>query len=321
MPDFDTRVPHIARIYDYWLGGKDNFAADREAAEAAATASPGIKPGVRANRRFLGRAVRYITEAGVRQFLDIGTGIPTADNTHQVAQSIAPDTRIVYVDNDPIVLTHARALLTSGPEGVTDYVDADVRDTGAILAEAARTLDFSKPVGVMLIAILHCIPDEDDPYRLIRSLVDSVPRDSFLAITHPARKQENVAGRGEDVLNKSFDQKVTLRTRDQVSRFFDGLDLVEPGVVPVTEWRPDSVLDLNSPWLPIVGGVARKPLCPGCGNLPARTLASGNRWVRTSALPQHPAAAYWYIPRTVSRPAEMSVVSHTMSETACEPVS
>jgi trans-aconitate methyltransferase len=263
VPDFDTRVPHIARIYDYWLGGKDNFAADREAAEAAVAASPGIKPGVRANRRFLGRAVRYMAEAGVRQYLDVGTGIPTADNTHQVAQSIAPDARIVYVDNDPVVLAHARALLTSDPEGTTDYIDADARDTQAILAAAAQTLDFSRPVGVMLMAILHCIPDKDDPYQLVRSLLDGVPGGSFLAITHPARKQEAVAGRAEELLNRSYDQNVTLRTREQVSRFFDGLDLVEPGVVPVTEWRPDSTLDRDSPWLPIVGGLARKPLCPG----------------------------------------------------------
>jgi trans-aconitate methyltransferase len=267
VPEFDTRVPHIARIYDYWLDGKDNFAADRQAAEAAVAAAPGIKPGVRANRRFLGRAVRYMAEAGVRQYLDIGTGIPTADNTHQVAQSVAPDARIVYVDNDPIVLAHARALLTSDPEGVTDYIDADARDAEAILAGAGQTLDLSRPVGVMLMAILHCIPDEDDPYQLVQSLLDGVPGGSFLAISHPARKQEAVAGGGEEVLNRSYDQNVTLRSREQVSRFFDGLDLVEPGVVPVTQWRPDSPLDRDSPWLPIVGGVARKPLCPcvGCG--------------------------------------------------------
>jgi SAM-dependent methyltransferase len=257
MPDLDTTVPHIARIYDYWLGGKDNFAADRTAAEAAAAASPGIMPGVRANRRFLGRAVRYLAEAGVRQFLDIGTGIPASNNTHEVAQSVAPEARVVYVDNDPIVLAHARALLTS-TSAPTDYIDADARDTGTILARASETLDFGKPVGVMLIAILHCIPDRDDPYRLVQSLVDAVPRGSFLAISHPARKEEAVAGRGEEVLNGSFDQNVTLRTREQVSRFFDGLELVAPGVVPVTEWRPDSVLDVHSPWLPIVGGAGRK---------------------------------------------------------------
>jgi SAM-dependent methyltransferase len=262
VPDFDVSVPHIARIYDYWLGGKDNFAVDRQAAEAAVAASPGIAPGVRANRRFLGRAVRYMTEAGIRQFLDIGTGIPTVNNTHEVAQSIAPDARVVYVDNDPIVLSHARALLTS-VSAPTDYIDSDARDTGRILAGAAETLDFGKPVGVMLIAILHCIPDEDDPYRLVRSLLDGVPPGSYLAISHPARKEEAVAGRGEEVLNRSFGQKVTLRTREHVSLFFGGLELVEPGVVPVTEWRPDTADDLNSPWLPIVGGVARKPLGDG----------------------------------------------------------
>jgi trans-aconitate methyltransferase len=259
VPDLDASVPHIARIYDYWLGGSDNFAVDRNAAEAAAAAAPGIRPGVRANRRFLGRAVRYMTQAGIRQFLDIGTGIPTANNTHEVAQSVAPDARVVYVDNDPIVLGHARALL-AGISAPTDYIDSDARDTQRILAGAAETLDFSKPVGVMLIAILHCIPDEDHPYQLVRTLLDAVPPGSFLAISHPARREEAVAGRGENVLNRSFDQNVTLRSSEQVSRFFAGLDLVEPGVVPVTEWRPDSADDLDSPWLPIVGGVARKPL-------------------------------------------------------------
>ena len=180
MPDFDTRVPHIARIYDYWLGGKDNYAADREAAELEMAATPTIAPGVQANRRFLGRAVRYMTTAGIRQFVDVGTGIPTANNTHEVAQSVAPDSRVVYVDNDPIVLSHARALLTS-TAGPTAYIDADARDTAKILAEAARTLDFSQPVGVMLIAILHCILDSDDPGGLVSSLLDAVPSGSFLA--------------------------------------------------------------------------------------------------------------------------------------------
>jgi hypothetical protein len=257
VPDFDTSVPHIARIYDYWLGGKDNFAADREAAERAMAATPTIVPGVRANRRFLGRAVRYMAEADIRQFLDIGTGIPTANNTHEVAQAVAADARVVYVDNDPIVLSHARALLTS-TSAPTAYIDADARDAAKILAEAAELLDLSQPTAVMLIAVLHCIPDEDDPYQLISDLVDAVPSGSFLAITHPARDQVEVATRAEESLTKSMGQQVTFRTREQVSRFFSGLDLVDPGVVAIQDWRPESILDLNSPPTAMWGGVGRK---------------------------------------------------------------
>ena len=166
LPKLDTSVPHIARVYDYWLGGKDNFPADRELAEQFIATDPSVIAGVRSNRAFLGRAVHYlVAEAGIRQFLDIGTGIPTANNTHEVAQRAAPSARVVYVDNDPIVLAHARALLTGHPAGATDYIDADLRDTGTILDAAARTLDFSQPVAVMLVGVLHCIPDEDSGPR------------------------------------------------------------------------------------------------------------------------------------------------------------
>lgn len=259
MPDFDTRVPHIARIYDYWLGGKDNFAADREAAEQAMAATPTIVPGVRANRRFLGRSVRYLAQSGVRQFLDIGTGIPTADNTHQVAQSVAPEARVVYVDNDPIVLAHARALLTS-TSAPTAYIDADARDTRKIMDQAAELLDFSQPVAVMLIAILHCIPDEDDPYQLVSDLIGAVPPGSYLTITHPASDQVEVANRAAQSLTQSMGQKVTFRSHQQVSRFFAGLELVDPGVVPIQDWLPDSIHDINSAPTAMWGGVARKPL-------------------------------------------------------------
>ncbi len=258
MPDFDTSVPHIARIYDYWLGGKDNFAADREAAEQAMAATPTIVPGVRANRRFLGRAVTFMAEAGIRQFLDIGTGIPTANNTHEVAQSVAPQARVIYVDNDPIVLSHARALLTSAT-APTSYIDADARDTAKILAEAAGLLDLGQPTAVMLIAVLHCIPDEDDPYGLVKDLVDAVPPGSFLALTHPARDQVEVATRAEESLSKSMGQKVTFRTHEQVSRFFAGLELADPGVVAIQDWRPESIHDINSAPTAMWGGVARKP--------------------------------------------------------------
>ena len=257
MPDFDTSVPHIARIYHYWLGGKDNFAADREAAERAMAATPTIVPGVRANRRFLGHAVRYMAEAGIRQFLDIGTGIPTANNTHEVAQAVAPDARVVYVDNDPIVLSHARALLTS-TSAPTAYIDADARDTAKILAEAAELIDLTQPTAVMLIAVLHCIPDSDDPHQLVSDLMGAVPAGSVLAITHPARDQVDIATKAEESLTRSMGQPVTFRTHEQVSRFFSRLELMDPGVVPIQDWRADSPLDLKSAPTAMWGGVGRK---------------------------------------------------------------
>src|SRR6201992_870529 len=185
LPDIDTSVPHVARVYDYWLGGKDHFAADRETGEEAIRAYPGITSSRRANRAFLSRSVRYLTEeAGIRQFLDVGTGLPSASNTHEVAQAAAPESRFVYVDNDPMVLIHARALLTSDPRGATGYLDADARDTGKILTAAAELLDFSQPVAVMLIAILQLVTDDDDPYQLVARLMAAGPSGGFLA-THP----------------------------------------------------------------------------------------------------------------------------------------
>jgi hypothetical protein len=264
MPDdqravLDTSVPHIARVYNYWLGGKDNYAVDRELAEKFIAADPAAIDGVRSNRAFLVRAVEYLTaEAGIRQFLDIGTGIPTADNTHEVAQRNAPESRIVYVDNDLIVLTHARALLTSDPAGVTDYIDADLRDTDTILAAAARTVDFSKPIAVMLVGVLHCIPDADDPAGIVARLVGAVPAGSYLTISHPASDihAEQMA-RGSALMNRSLATPVTFRPREAVIRFFDGLDLVEPGLVPTTQWRPRPGADTTP--LPGWAGVARKP--------------------------------------------------------------
>jgi S-adenosyl methyltransferase len=255
----DTSVAHQARIYDYWLGGKDNYAVDRKAAEDAAAAYPGVATGARANRQFLARVVRYLAgQAGIRQFLDIGTGIPTANNTHEVAQSVAPESRIVYVDHDPIVLIHARALLASSDAGLIDYLDADLRDTGQILDRAARILDFSRPVAIMLIAILHAIGDEDDPYQIVARLVDAVPPGSYLAVSHgasdvDAERMAEVAAR----INRLSQQKFTPRSRAEVTRFLDGLELVEPGVVRVEEWRPVSELEgrnRSAMW----GGLARK---------------------------------------------------------------
>ena len=182
-PVFDTSVAHIARVYDYWLGGKDDYPVDRVVGERVMQAYPDIVYSVRANRAFLDREVRYLVgEVGIRQFLDVGTGIPTANNTHEVAQSVAAECRVVYVDNDPIVLAHARALLTSDPAGATDYIEADLRETGQTLARAAQSLDFSEPVAVMLLGILHMIPDHDDPYAIAAGLMDAVPAGSFLAI-------------------------------------------------------------------------------------------------------------------------------------------
>ncbi|SCG65178.1 SAM-dependent methyltransferase [Micromonospora humi] len=262
----DTSVAHPARRYNYWLGGKDNFQADRESGDAMAAAFPTIRTSALENRRFLRRAVRHLAaEAGIRQFLDIGTGIPTADNTHEVAQSVDPRARVVYVDNDPIVLAHARALLTSTAEGATAYLDADLRDPERILAhpDLRRTLDLTQPVALMLVAVLHFVPDTDDPYATVARLLDALPAGSHLVASHathdhlPAHlaAEAKAAARGggpHGVIN--------LRARDEIVRFFDGLDLVEPGVCSVAEWRADgepeprpSVVDVS-----MYGGVARK---------------------------------------------------------------
>jgi S-adenosyl methyltransferase len=259
-PTFDTSVAHIARVYDYWLGGKDNYAADRKAGDAALEAYPYIAAGVRANRAFLARVVRYLAgEAGIRQFLDIGTGIPTANNTHEVAQAIEPDSRVVYVDNDPVVLAHARALLTSRPEGATAYLDADFRDIDKIIADASQTLDFSQPVAVMLIAILHLIDDEADPYGAVAKLIGAVPSGSYLAMSHLSSDLEANAARTEahDRLRELMHEKQTLRSHDEVASFFTGLEMVEPGLVRIPEWRPDDEAAAKSRSA-LWGGVARK---------------------------------------------------------------
>ena len=257
--DFDTSVAHIARVYDYWLGGKDNFEADREAGEEALAAYPDLVSSVRANRAFLARGVRFLAaEAGVRQFLDIGTGIPSANNTHEVAQSVAPASRVVYVDNDPIVLAHARALLVGGPEGVTDYLDADLRETETILDYARGLLDFSQPVAVMLVAVLHLIGPEDHPYSIVSRLMDAVPPGSYLLLSHVASdiEPEKMAEMGKR-LNRLLAQKGTYRSQSEVADFFAGLELVEPGVVPVQRWRQDSEIE-GARRAAMWGGVARK---------------------------------------------------------------
>jgi hypothetical protein len=239
---FDVTKAHQARSYDYYLGGKDNYAADRAAVDEQIKIVPNLGFTMQANRAFLGRAVRYLaSEAGIRQFLDIGTGIPTAGNVHEVAQAIAPESRVVYVDYDPVVLAHARALLDSSEAGATEYIDADLRDTGTILSRAADLLDFTKPVAITLISILHALLDADDPHAIVAQIMDAVPSGSYLAISHfgqellPAEALEALM----DSIRRTSLQQYTSRTREEVTRFFDGTDLVEPGLVPVEEWRPD----------------------------------------------------------------------------------
>jgi hypothetical protein len=256
-PSFDTSIAHPARVYDYLLGGKDNYEADREAAEAFATAMPAILAGVQANRAFLRRAVEFLArEAGIRQFLDVGTGLPTAENTHQVAQSIAPESRIVYVDNDPIVLAHARALLTSAPEGATDYIDADARDPERILAAAGRTLDFSQPVAVMMLLVLHFIPDEDGPHEIAARLMDAMPAGSYLAVSDATRDidTDRVLSATAVYNARTGPVRSTPRSRAQIAGYFAGLDLVEPGLVPVSQWRTSGPV----PLAPAYAGVGRK---------------------------------------------------------------
>jgi hypothetical protein len=234
----DTTVPHSARIWNYWLGGKDNYAVDREAGEQYAEVFPGIVDVARTSRGFLTRAVRYLAgEAGMRQFLDIGTGLPTVDNTHEVAQRVAPESRIVYVDNDPLVLAHARALLTSTPEGACDYLDSDIRDPAAILDAAAGPLDFKRPIALMLMGIMGHFTD-DEAYPIVSRLLDGLPSGSYFALYDGANVNQafNEAQQG---YNESGAAPYHLRSPEQFARFFEGLELVEPGVVPVPHWRPD----------------------------------------------------------------------------------
>ena len=253
-----TDVPHPARVYNYWLGGKDHFLADRAAAEQVIQVRPQVVEGARANRAFLARMVRYLAaDCEIRQFLDIGTGLPAPDNTHEVAQRVAPDCRVVYCDNDPLVLTHARALLVGSPAGACAYVDADVRDTATILGETAQTLDLTQPVAVLLLAILHFLPDSDDPAKVVAALTDALPPGSFVAISHLtadlAPEQVRAAAQA---YNTRATVPVTPRTHAQVTALFGGLPLVPPGVVRVTEWRPGLHGSAARP-VDLYGGLAR----------------------------------------------------------------
>jgi S-adenosyl methyltransferase len=237
---FNPTVAHPARVYDYWLGGKDHFPADRKAAEEVIRLRPQVVASAQANRAFLARVVRYLAaDYGIWQFLDVGTGLPAAESTHQVAQQVDPACRVCYVDNDPVVLTHARALLTSTPPGACEYIDADVRDTAAILAEAARTLDFNRPVAVLLLAILPFVPDTDDPTAIVAELAGGLAPGSYVAISHlTADFAAGQLATAVTAYNAQVPIPVTARTHAQVTGLFGGLPLVAPGVVPVTQWRP-----------------------------------------------------------------------------------
>jgi hypothetical protein len=258
-PAINSSIPHNARVWDYWLGGKDNFEADRLMGDHIREMFPVISDVAGASRQFLFRAVSYLAgEAGVRQFLDIGTGLPTANNTHQVAQSVAPESRVVYVDNDPLVLVHARALLTSSAEGRTDYVDADVHHPDTVLTGASRALDLGRPVAVMMLGILNFVADDADALRIVRRLMAAVPSGSYLAITHPTLEmggEMNVPAMA--FYNQRAMPKIRTRTGAEVAAFFDRLDLVEPGLVSCPRWRPDGP-ELPAE-TPLWAAVARKP--------------------------------------------------------------
>ncbi|HEU4422560.1 MAG TPA: SAM-dependent methyltransferase [Pilimelia sp.] len=259
--NLDTTVAHTARVWNYWLGGKDNFGPDREVGDQIQQMLPGIVTTARADRGFLQRAVRFVTdEAGMRQFLDIGTGLPTAGNTHEVAQSIAPEARIVYVDNDPLVLVHARALLSSAPQGATDYIDADLHDPEKILEAAARTLDFSKPVALTLLGVLNFILDEEEALAIVHRLLDAVPSGSYLVIAHASNEvKAEEAERARQFWNANAKPPIVFRTARQIARFFDRVELLEPGVVSCSRWRPEPA-DLDTPAdVNQFCGVGRKP--------------------------------------------------------------
>jgi hypothetical protein len=253
----DTTVPHSARIWNYWLGGKDNFEADRAAGDQVIAHIPDIPIGARSERTFLKRVVRFLVEdAGIRQFLDVGTGLPSADNTHEVAQSLDPSCRVVYIDNDPLVMVHARALVDSTPEGVCNYDEADLREPETVLAAARQTLDFSQPIGLMLLGVVNHIMDDDVAYGSVARLVRAMPAGSHLVLTHSTAEIH-----GEPMLRVMRETTerggtpIRARTKVELERFFDGLDLLEPGVVTCSRWRPDPQSD--EPEVYLFGGVGR----------------------------------------------------------------
>jgi hypothetical protein len=258
-PRIDSSVPHSARVWNYWLGGKDHYPVDRMVGDQVMAMFPDITRLARADRAFLGRAVRYLAgDAGIRQFLDIGTGLPTANNTHEVAQAIAPESRIVYVDNDPLVLVHARALLTSTPQGACDYIDADLRETGKILTQAAKTLDFAEPVALMMLGIVGQVSDADQPRSIIRQLMDALPAGSYLALSDGVNTSEAFTEAVRHY-NENSANTYHLRSPEQITSFFDGLELVAPGVVELTHWRPEISPFPDTAEVPGMCAVGRKP--------------------------------------------------------------
>ena len=257
--ELNTGVPQTARIWNYWLGGKDNFPVDRAVGDQILEAFPAIVANARASRAFLVRAVEYLAgEAGIRQFLDIGTGLPTANNTHQVAQAVAPECRVVYVDNDPIVLVHARALLTSTPEGATAYLDADLRDPDTILQQAARTLDFAQPIAIMLMGILGHIADDEQAQSIVNRLLGGVSAGSYFTMNDGTDTSEEVVEAAR-IWNQSANPTYHLRSPDRIARFFDDLELVEPGVVSPPRWRPEPGPSGLPAEIDSACGVGRKP--------------------------------------------------------------
>nr|WP_182706479.1 SAM-dependent methyltransferase [Thermomonospora cellulosilytica] len=258
-PVIDTGTPHSARVWNYWLGGKDNYEVDRQVGEQVMAAYPDIVHIARQSRAFLVRAVRFLTlQAGIDQFLDLGTGLPTADNTHEVAQRAIPHARIVYVDNDPMVLVHARALLTSTPEGRAAYIDADVRDVDRILDAAAATLDFSRPIAVMMLGILGNIDDYEEARTIVRRLMAAVPSGSYLVVNDGTKDAKAEVAQAAADMRAQAGDPYRLSTPDQIAAYFEGLQLVEPGVVRTAQWRPDPH-QLNTQVLDVHCGVARKP--------------------------------------------------------------
>jgi SAM-dependent methyltransferase len=261
-PGINTSVPQSARVYDYWLGGKDHFPADRALGEAIAEALPTIRTQVRAQRAFLGRAVRYLArDAGVRQFLDIGTGIPSAGNVHDVAQEIAPESRVLYVDNDPIVLAHARALMAGTMEGRVSFILADLRQPEAILGDpaVARTLDLAEPVGLVLVGVMHHLRDDDDPRRIVATLVDALAPGSYLVLSQTTPDFDPEAMRALAAASEQGGIPNVPRSLADTEPFFAGLELVEPGLVPMATWRPDPGAEQDPRSVYVYGGVARKP--------------------------------------------------------------
>ncbi len=258
----DPTVAHNARVWNYWLGGKDHYLVDRQVGDHIAGLFPHIADVARHDRAFLGRVVRHLAgEAGIRQFLDIGTGVPTVDNTHEVAQRVAPESRVVYVDNDPLVLAHARALLSSSPEGATAYIDADVHHPETILRAAGDTLDFGRPVAVMMLGVLNFVLDTGTAREIVRHLMQAVPSGSYLAITHPTLElggEVNVEAM--EFWNRHATPPITARSGTEILSCFDGLELLDPGLVSCSRWRPEFAdIDAPAPLVPQYGAVARKP--------------------------------------------------------------